>query len=341
MLVTKEIFGRTRSGETVYKFTLCAASGVRVSLGEIGGAILEYWVPGKDGVFRDIALGYDRLEDYEDNLAYFGSLLGRCISHPAGETLHFDGKDYPLALGPEGVHMHGGAIGFSRAHWHGEPDGTDGVVFTLYSPEGDEGYPGDVDAWVRYSLSEEGALRIAYDMKTSSRTVVNPSNHAHMNLNGHNGRDVGNHTLQIPAVGLFDLDQEELMPLAAGSDLRRPRLLDEVFKADDEEIRLYNGLDHMFRLEGSGWKLAARAACADSGIELSCWTDLPAIMVMTGGSFDGSYVGKGGYPYPVHSCIAFETMLQCGNRQIDDISPVIDPEHPYHSETCFVPRVLP
>ena len=338
MVATKEYFGVSHDGSTVCKFTLAAPNGVRVTLGEIGAAIMEYWLPDKDGVFRDIVLGYDTVGDYEKNPAFFGAALGRCISHPMGEMLTFNGKEYPLALNDEGIHMHGGVKGFTRVHWHGEIVGDNAVRFTFFSRDGEEGYPCDLEAQIIYTLSDKGELRIAYDMRTPGLTFVNPSNHAHMNLNGHNGAGVENHVLYVPAVGQFDIGVEELMPLGLGSDLREPKLLKDAFAADDSEIRLYNGLDHMFRLEGSGWKLAARAYSTDTGIELSCWTDLPAIMIMSGGSFDGSYVGKGGYPYPVHGCIAFETMIQCSNRPLEgDISPVIDAEHPYHSETCFVP----
>ena len=299
---------------------------------------MEYWLPDKDGVFRDIVLGYDTVGDYEKNPAFFGAALGRCISHPAGEMLSFDGKEYPLALNNEGIHMHGGVRGFTRVHWYGEVVDDNTVRFSYFSPDREEGYPCDLEAAITYTLSDNGALRIAYDMSTSGRTFVNPSNHAHMNLNGHNGTNVENHILYVPATGQFDIGVEELMPLGPGSDLREPKLLKDVFAADDPEIKQYNGLDHMFRLEGSDWKLAARAYSTESGIEVSCWTDLPAIMIMSGGSFDGTYVGKGGFRYPVHGCIAFETMLQCSNRQVgDDISPIIDATHPYHSETCFTP----
>lgn len=340
MAVTKEWFGKMQNGEEVYKFTIYSAGRNRVSLGEIGGAILQYWVPGKDGIYRDIALGYDSVAEYEDNPDFLCSLLGRLISHPADETLHFEGKDYPLAPGKTGIHMHGGMRGFTRVRWTGRIVSENSVAFSYVSKDGEEGYPGTVYAEATYTLGDQGELSIAYHMSSDSRTVVNPSNHAHMNLNGYNGADVGNHVLEISAKGMFDLDSDVILPLTKGTDLRQGRVLSSVFQEDDPEITTYNGLDHLYVLEGTGFKQAARAYSPLTGIELSCWTDLPAIMVMTAGAFDGSLRGKGGCHYKEHGCIAFETMLRAGNRKLDEISPIIDPENPYHSVTKFIPGVV-
>ena len=171
MSVTVKTFGHTADGRAVRQFIINAAEKRMVSLIELGGCIQGLWVADKGGNLRDVVLGYDTVAEYEENPTFFGAVLGRLISRMPDCTLHFEGRDYPLDH-IDGMHMHGGVKGFSRVKWDGAVIDDNQVQFTYISPDGEEGYPGEVIAKVLYTLDEDG-LTIDYDMTADRRTVIN------------------------------------------------------------------------------------------------------------------------------------------------------------------------
>ena len=305
-----------------------------VSLIEIGACIQGLWVADRFGTLRDVVLGYDTAAEYEANPTFFGAALGRLISRMPDCTLHFEGKDYPLD-NIDGMHMHGGVKGFSRVKWDGEILGEHQVRFRYVSPDGEEGYPGEVTAVITYSLDDTG-LTIDYSMSADSRTVVNPSNHSYFNLNGHCSGDVRGHTLRCPVTGSFNQLTEESAPLFEGTDLNEERVLGEIFDCRYPSLEaMGGGIDHKFILSdlSANLKDVGTLYSPESGIEMQCTTTMPCIMIYTGNMVDID--GKNHFHYGKHAGVCFETMLFSSLRDMYGSVAVIEPGKEHRSCTRF------
>lgn len=339
MPITIKTFGKTADGREVKQFILCAAPKCMVSLIELGACIQGLWVADRGGNLRDVVLGYDTVAEYEDNYTFFGAVLGRLISRMPDCILHFEGKEYPLD-NIDGMHMHGGVKGFSRVKWTGEALGENQVCFTYVSPDGEEGYPGTVTAKVTYTLTEEG-LTIDYHMRADSRTVVNPSNHSYFNLNGHDSGNIRSQTLRCPVTGSFNQLTEESGPLFDGTDLNEERALGNIFDLHTPTLEaMGGGIDHKFILAelSSNLKDAGTLYSPDSGIEMSCLTTMPCIMIYSGNMVD-NVNGKGGVKYQKHAGICFETMQFSSLHNMYGTTAVIEPGQDHRSQTKFLFRI--
>ena len=334
MSVETRIVGRTSDGRDVKQFIISSGTGRMVSLIEIGACIQGLWVADRFGTLRDVVLGYDTAAEYEANPTFFGAALGRLISRMPDCTLHFEGKDYPLD-NIDGMHMHGGVKGFSRVKWDGEILGEHQVRFRYVSPDGEEGYPGEVTAVITYSLDDTG-LTIDYSMSADSRTVVNPSNHSYFNLNGHCSGDVRGHTLRCPVTGSFNQLTEESAPLFEGTDLNEERVLGEIFDCRYPSLEaMGGGIDHKFILSdlSANLKDAGTLYSPESGIEIQCTTTMPCIMIYTGNMVDID--GKNHFHYGKHAGVCFETMLFSSLRDMYGSVAVIEPGKEHRSCTRF------
>lgn len=338
MSVTVRKFGCTADGREVRQFIINAADKRMVSLIELGGCIQGLWVADRGGNLRDVVLGYDTVAEYEDNPTFFGAVLGRLISRMPDCTLHFEGRDYPLD-NVDGMHMHGGVKGFSRVKWTGSVTAEDQVSFTYVSPDGEEGYPGEVRARVTYTLTEEG-LSIDYDLTADRPTVVNPSNHSYFNLNGHDSGDIRRHTLRCPVTGSFNQLTEEAAPLFEGTDLNAERALGDIFALRAPSLEaMGGGIDHKFVLADPSDRMkdAGTLYSPDSGIELQCRTTMPCIMIYTGNMIDGVN-GKRGFTYQKHAGVCFETMLFSSLHDMYGGVAVVGPGKRHRSRTEFLFR---
>ena len=334
MSVETRIFGRTSDGRDVKQFIISSGTGRMVSLIEIGACIQGLWVADRFGTLRDVVLGYDTAAEYEANPTFFDAALGRLISRMPDCTLHFEGRDYPLD-NIDGMHMHGGVKGFSRVKWDGEVLGEHQVRFRYVSPDGEEGYPGEVTAVITYSLDDTG-LTIDYSMSADSRTVVNPSNHSYFNLNGHCSGDVRGHTLRCPVTGSFNQLTEESAPLFEGTDLNEERVLGEIFDCRYPSLEaMGGGIDHKFILSdlSANLKDAGTLYSPESGIEMQCTTTMPCIMIYTGNMVDID--GKNHFHYGKHAGVCFETMLFSSLRDMYGSVAVIEPGKEHRSCTRF------
>lgn len=336
MSVTIKHFGTTSSGEEVKQFIIHSGEEAAVSLIELGGCIQGLWVADRGGNLRDVVLGYDTVAEYEVNETFFGAILGRLISRMPDCVLHFEGKDYPLD-NVDGMHMHGGVKGFSRVLWSGEVSGENQVTFRYLSPDGEEGYPGQVDAQVTYTLEGRG-LTIDYHMSSDRRTVINPSNHSYFNLNGHDSGSVAGHSIQCPVTASFNQLTEETGELDWGTDLNQEQKLGDLFdlKAPSLEA-MGGGLDHKFVLKGSSAELKNSGVLysPDSGIEMRCMTTMPCVMIYSGNMIK-DLPGKHGVVYQKHAGICFETMLFSSLHDRCGSVAVIEPGKPHVSRTQFL-----
>ncbi|XP_025966198.2 galactose mutarotase [Dromaius novaehollandiae] len=307
--VTREVFGhlpREEGGGTVEKFVLKSDS-VKVEILSFGCIIAALETKGRDGAFADVVLGFDSLEGYTKKHPFFGAVVGRVANRIAKGRFSLDGQEYQLALNNGPNSLHGGARGFDKVLWSPEVV-PNGIRFFRLSPDGEEGYPGNLKVWVTYTLSG-GELAINYRAQTSKMTPISLTNHAYFNLAGQGSQDIYDHEISIEADSYLPVDDTKIPTgeVAAvqgtGFDLRAPVELGKHL----QRFHL-DGFDHNFCLKpGRARRLVARARHPRTGRALEVHTTQPGLQFYTGNNLDGSLRGKGSARYPKHSAFCLET----------------------------------
>jgi aldose 1-epimerase len=333
--VTRQPFGATPSGEAVELFTLTNAHGMEVRVMTYGGIIVSLKVPDRSGTPGDVVLGYDSLAGYLKDSPYFGAIVGRYGNRIAKGRFTLDGREYRLATNNGPNHLHGGIRGFDKVVWRAEPfdDARGaGVVLSHTSPDGDEGYPGTLNAKVTYALTDRNELRIDYEATTDRPTPVNLTQHSYFNLAG--AGDILDHELMIAADSFTPVDST-LIPTGiiapvAGTpfDFRTPHPIGERIGAANEQLRFGGGYDHNFVLTrpDGGLALAARVSDPASGRTLEIRTTEPGLQFYSGNFLDGSITGKRGVVYAHRTGLALET------QHFPD-----SPNHPAFPPTLLIP----
>lgn len=311
--ITQAPFGTLPDGRNATLYTLTNPNGIVVKVSDFGGLITSIQVPDRDGNLADIALGYDTLAPYTADSPYFGALIGRYGNRIAEGKFELDGKQYQLSVNNGGNHLHGGKSGFDRKLWRAVPfQEGDSVGITLMhrSPDGDEGYPGNLDVTVVYELTADNEFVMAFDAVTDQATPINLTQHAYFNLAG-KGTILG-HQLQINAEH-FTPVSEKLIPTGelvevqgTAFDFRTPRAIGERIEQDDDQLRFGQGYDHNFVLKrppGRGDFLAARVVEPVSGRVLELYTEEPGVQFYSGNFLDGSNVGRQTYAFRSGLCL--------------------------------------
>lgn len=311
MSVTARSFGATSQGAPVTCFRMENRKGSWAEVLDYGATLRAVAVPDRDGVLRDVCLGFDRVADYEDHDAYLGALVGRCANRIRGAAFQLNGETYRLAVNQEsGCSLHGGRVGFDRRMWRGEIQG-ESVLLTLDSPDGEEGYPGTLRVRVRYMLTEDDALCLELWAETDADTVVNLTSHAYWNLNGHGAGDVGDHLLGVNGDAVAELGADccptgTLLPVdGTPFDLRIPRPLKEGWDDAHPQIQVGGGYDHNWDIRGMGLRRAALLSSPESGITLEVSTTQPGLQVYSA-NFLPLLTGKEGAIYGRRRGVALE-----------------------------------
>lgn len=307
-------FGLLPDGRPASLYTLTNRSGMVVRISNYGGVITELHTRDRDGFFTDICHGYDSVAPYATDSPYFGALIGRFGNRIAKGRFELDGKVVQLPCNDGDNHLHGGPEGFHKVLWHAEPFKTDetcGITLTHRSPDGDQGYPGNLDVTVVYTLQDNDELSVRYHAVTDQATPVNLTQHAYFNLAGHGS--VLQHEFQIDADAFLPIDAGliptgALAPVAATPfDFRTVRKLGERIDADDGQLANGSGYDHNFVLNPRTRDYtmpAVRVREPRSGRVLELFTDQPGVQLYSGNFLDGSLTGKGWkYGYRGGFCI--------------------------------------
>jgi aldose 1-epimerase len=314
--MTKRVFGTTASGETAFIYTLTNAAGMEVEITNYGGIILSVKAADKAGKFADVVQGLSSLADYQRRTPYLGAIIGRYGNRIAKGRFTLNGVEYTLALNNGPNSLHGGIKGFDQAVWATReiPGDKPALEMTYLSKDGEEGYPGNLSACVRYTL-EVDAIRIDYSATTDKDTVYNPTNHSYFNLAGEGSGDILGHELQLFADRFTPVDSGliptgELRPVEGTPfDFRTPRVIGERISQQEEQLQLGNGYDHNFVVNGEMGILrpAARARDPKSGRVLEVLTTEPGIQFYAGNFLDGSFIGKSGKPIAFRNGFCLET----------------------------------
>jgi aldose 1-epimerase len=340
--VAKASFG-TFSGQPVDIFTLRNSHGIEVKATSYGAIITSIVTPDRTGKRGDITLGFDTFEEYLKNTPFFGALVGRYGNRIAKGHFTLDGKTYPLAVNNGANHLHGGLKGFDKVLWKGEMvNGKTAVAFSRRSPDGEEGYPGNLDVRVTYTLTEQDELVIDYHAVTDKATPINLTQHTYFNLAGEG--DILGHVLMIDADRFTPVDSTliptgELAPVAGTTfDFRKPTAIGARIGESHPQLKNGNGYDHNWVLnkKGTARQLAARVVDPKSGRTLEVSTTEPGVQFYSGNFLDGTVKGKGGRAYQQRSGLCLETQHFPDSPNHPSFpSTILKPGAEYRSETAF------
>jgi aldose 1-epimerase len=316
--VAREPFGALPDGTAVDRWTLDDGTAT-VAVITYGGALQQIVVPDRDGARADVTLGFDDLAGYLGPQPYFGALVGRYANRIAQGRFDLNGRTYQLDRNHRGHALHGGWQGFTHRVWAAQELPGTGVRLSLTSPDGDQGYPARLDVTVAYTL-DGGVLTLEYAATNAEPdggpdTVVNLTNHAYFNLEGHAAGPVGEHLVQVPW-DRFVVSDEGLIPTGAFADvagtpldLREARPFAAGWDADTEQIRNAGGYDHSWLVDATpgGLAVAARVIDPTSGRMIEVATDQPAIHVYSGNMMEPIHGAKDGATYPWRGGFCLET----------------------------------
>ena len=317
--VTRAAFGTLPDAGAVEQFTLTNGHGVELRAMSYGAIITSLRTPDRSGTPADIVFGYDSLGAYVSDKSYFGAVVGRFANRIGRARFTLGGHAYTLAANDGANTLHGGRRGFNKVLWRGEPfthGDTVGVTFRYTSPDGEEGYPGTLQAAVSYGLTPTSELVIDYEATSDKPTPVNLSQHSYWNLHGDGKGTILDHQLTIDAAGYTPVDST-LIPTGvvtpvAGKpfDIRTPTSIGARIDAKDTQLRFGRGYDHNWVLDrkgAAGLAHAVRVVDTTSGRTLDIATTEPGLQFYSGNFLDGSIHGKGGVAYPYRGAIVLET----------------------------------
>jgi aldose 1-epimerase len=311
----REPFGTAPDGKPVERYTLTNANGIELKAMSYGGIITSLRVPDRSGKMDDIVLGFNRLDGYLKDPPYFGAIIGRYGNRIGKGQFALDGKTYKLATNNGPNHLHGGNKGFDKVVWKVEPVGQNGLAFSRVSPDGEEGYPGNLQVRVTYTLTDKNELIVDYRASTDKATPVNLTQHSYFNLAGQASGDILGHELTLQADRYTPVDDTliptgELAPVdGTPFDFRKSTAIGARINNDDPQLKAGKGYDHNWVLNrsGNGLQPAARVVEPKTGRTLEIATTEPGIQFYSGNFLDGTITGKGGAVYKHRTGFCLET----------------------------------
>ncbi len=341
-------FGQTQQGVAVNLYTLTNAAGLEARITNYGGIIVSLRVLDRAGRLDDVVLGFDSLAPYLARHPYFGALVGRVANRTAHSRFTLNGVERHVTPTHGEHQLHGGPQGFDRGVWQARPSETvagPSLELSHLSPDGDQGYPGNLQVTVTYTLTDDNALRIEYLAVPDQDTPVNLTNHSYFNLRGAGNGDILGHVLWLDADAYTPTDAAqittgEIRPVAGTPfDFRQPTPIGARIHADDEQLRLAEGYDHNFVLNTPRGQLARFVEVYEptSGRVMTGYTTLPGVQLYTGNKLGASPVtGKGGAVYRSYAALCLETQTFPNAVNFPQWpSPIVRAGERYHEITAY------
>ena len=339
-------FKGTYNGQPTALYTMTNAKGMEVCVTNFGGRIVSIMVPDKDGKMQDVVLGFDKVSDYfpENNQTDFGAAIGRYANRINQGRFTLDGVEYQLPQNNFGHCLHGGPTGWQYQVYECVEADAKHVKLLRVSPDGDNNFPGEVKAYVTYTLTDSNKLEIAYEATTTAPTVINMTNHSYFNLSGNPVHSITQDILCVNANNFTPVDStymttgEIVSVNGTPFNFKTPTPIGSFINADDEQIRNGNGYDHNWVLNTNGdlSKMAALLYSPTSGITMMVYTDEPGIQVYSGNFLDGTVTGKKGITYQQRCGICLETQKYPDTPNKPEWpSAVLRPGETYQSHTTF------
>lgn len=315
--VTKQVVEITH-GQPMELYTLKNRRGMEVKITNFGGTVVSLKVPDRSGKFADVVLGFSDVADYLKPHPSFGTAIGRFGNRIAKGRFTLNGVEYKLAINNGENHLHGGVKGFDDVLWTAQEVNTlsgPAVRMTYLSKDGEEGYPGNLQVIMTYTLTNNNELRIDYSATTDKDTVVNLTHHSYFNLAGEGNGDILNHRLKLNAARFTPTDAGSIptgeLRSVRGTpfDFLTPHAIGERINQDDEQLKFGSGYDHNFVINGRMGVLRQAAVVTEPGTGrvMEVWTTEPGVQLYTGNFLDGTLVGKSGKPYARRTGFCLET----------------------------------
>jgi aldose 1-epimerase len=315
--VTKQIVEMTH-GLPLEVYTLKNRRGMEAKITNFGGTVVSLTAPDRTGKFGDVVLGFSDVADYLKPHPSFGSAIGRFGNRIAKGRFMLNGVEYKLAVNNGENHLHGGIKGFDDVYWTAEEYKSrlgPAVRMTYLSKDGEEGYPGNLQVTMIYTLTNQNELRIDYTATTDKDTVVNLTHHSYFNLAGEGNGDILNHRLKLNAARFTPTDAGSIptgeLRSVKGTpfDFLTPHTIGERINQDEEQIKFGGGYDHNFVINGQMGVLRQAAVVTEptSGRVMEVWTTEPGVQLYTGNFLDGTLTGKSGKPYARRTGFCLET----------------------------------
>lgn len=344
-LLPAEAFETTVDGKPVALYTLRAGD-IAMQVTNYGARVVSLWTPDREGRYEDIVLGCESIDRYLDTLGerFLGAVVGPYANRIAKGRFTLDGTEYTLPLNNNGQTLHGGLTGVDRVVWNVVSATDDKLVLHYLHPDGQDGFPGNLDIEMIYSLTPDNEFRVDYKATTDKPTVANFSHHPFFNLKGEGNGTILDHVMTINASHTTPVDSVliptgEIAPVEGTPfDFREPHTIGERIGADNAQLRNGGGYDHNWvidRKTESGVELAATVWEPASGRTVEVWSDQPGLQVYSGNFFDGKSMGKYGKPQRYRESLALETQKFPDSPNQDNFpSTVLRPGQTY-TQTCI------
>ncbi|WP_181163624.1 aldose epimerase family protein [Pontibacter mangrovi] len=339
MTIQKSAFGTTPDGVETSLYTLQNRHGLRVKITNYGAIVTSILTPDVQGKPGDVVLGFERLADYIPNGPYLGAVVGRYGNRIAHGRFTLDGQEYRLATNNGPNHLHGGNEGFNTKVWQAEELPEENALKLSYrSPDGEEGYPGNLEVTVVYALTDDNGLEIDYTATTDKATPVNLTNHSYFNLSAGKADSIRDHVIQLNATRYVPVDDSSIptgeLADVAGTvmDLRQPQRIGQNLD------QVPGGYDHTYVLGQQPGQMARAAEVYEplSGRVLEVFTTQPGVQFYTGNFLDGSLTGKHGHTYTKHYGFCLETQhFPDSPNQPNFPSTILRPGQTYRQRTIY------
>ena len=348
MNIKKESFGVNRAGCEAHLYTISSKNGMSISVTDFGAALVSVIVPDKDGVLRDVVLGYDDAAGYEKGDLFLGAAVGRNANRIGGAEITVDGKIYRLEKNDGGKNnLHSGSDFYNKRIWETVKVSDNSVTFNLKSPDGDQGYPGNAEISVTYTLTDDNEIKINYEAAADADTIFNLTNHSYFNLEGcadiGSGKvsDVLDHEVIIYADKFTPADASSVPTgeiadvTGTPMDFRKAKKIGEEINSDYIQLAQAKGYDHNWAINGEGFREAAVMYSEKTGIRMHVYTDLPGMQFYTANYVDNA-AGKGGMVYPQRCAACFETQyFPDAVHHANFKSPIVKEGGVYKTETVY------
>jgi aldose 1-epimerase len=339
-------FQKTIDGKPTDLYVLKNSKGMIAAITNYGGRLVSLIVPDKNGVPIDVVVGFNSVEEFKNcPEPYYGATIGRFANRIAKGKFVLDGKEYSLTTNNAPNHLHGGPKGFHDVVWDAEQLDENSLLLTYLSVDTEEGYPGNLNVELVYTVTEENELKISFKAATDKTTIINLTNHSYFNLNGQGSGTILDHRLEINADYFTRIDETSiptgvLQPVAETAfDFRHPRTIGSRINEDDIQLKNGIGYDHNFVLnkkpgEKSGF--AARAVGDKTGIVMEVYTEEPGLQLYTGNFMKGQNKIKAGRTDDYRSAFCLETQhFPDSPNRPSFPSVILEPEDVYRRESVF------
>lgn len=343
MGIVTEKFGVTKTGEEVFLFTLKNKNGVEAKITNFGAALVNLYVPDKDGKMEDVVLGFDKAEGYFDNPSFFGVTIGPSANRIAGAAFELNGKKYQIAVNDGKNNLHSDMDnGYHKRAWKAEA-GECELTLTLEGKDGELGFPGNKKITMVYSLSDDNGLKLKYHATSDADTIINLTNHTYFNLAGHKSGSIEGQLLQLNA-GHYTHVLPGAIPTGeirsvAGTplDFTQMKMIGKEINADFEQLKLVQGYDHNFVVDGYDGTMRQIAEAADekSGRRMKVFSNLPGVQFYAGNCISPQS-GKDGAHYEPRFGFCLETHYYPDNIHHPNFpQAVFGPGKDYDAETIY------